>query len=120
MAEEIIPIVMFLCLFGGVAIWLYFRARTRLSEQETLRRAIDQGQQLTDSMVEALTSYKPLPDRDLRRGLILLALAISLGAFGFLIPDAEEAAQVFVALAVFPLLLSFAYLLMHKMGLGRE
>ncbi|MEN7342041.1 MAG: DUF6249 domain-containing protein [Pseudomonadota bacterium] len=119
MDENWIPIIMFLSIFGSIAAWLFFRARVRYAEQATLQRAIDQGQQLTEDMVRALTNYRPAPFRDLRRGLLLFAIAIALVGFGWLIPDGDEAAQVFTAIALFPALLGAAYLTMHKLGLSQ-
>lgn len=119
MSEELIPIIFTLSILGGLCAWFYFRAKSRASEQETLRHAIDQGQTLSEEMVAAMTSYKPLPFRDLRRGLVLLAIGIAMIGFGWLIPE-EEATLIFAGLSLFPLLLSFAYLAMHKFGLTRD
>lgn len=119
MVDLWVPIVMFLSIFGGVATWLYFRAKTRTEQQLTLRKAIDQGQSLSEDMVQALTGeLKRSPFADLRRGLILLAIALSVLGFGWL-QDDDDASVVLYGVALFPLLLSFAYLAMHKLGLNR-
>ncbi|MFK8053158.1 MAG: DUF6249 domain-containing protein [Woeseiaceae bacterium] len=117
--DVFIPIVMFVVVFSSIYFWLSFRAKTRIAEQETLRKAIDQGQTLSEDMVQALTSFRPLPNRDLRRGLVLLALSIATMGFGLVLND-EDATFVLFGISLFPLLLSFAYLAMHKFGLAKD
>ncbi|MEO0574420.1 MAG: DUF6249 domain-containing protein [Pseudomonadota bacterium] len=119
-AEDFIPIVMFLCVIAGFAIYAFYKARWRSEQQTTLRQAIDKDQALTEELVQALTGQgKPAPFRDLRRGLVLLAIAIAMFGFSLFAPD-DEANSVFRGLALFPLLVGFAYIVMHKLSLSQE
>lgn len=118
--EDFIPIAMFICLLIGFAVYAFYKSRWRAEQQTTLRQAIDKDQALTEELVQALTGQgKPVPFRDLRRGLVLLAIALAMFGFSLFAPD-DEANSVFRGLALFPLLISFAYIAMHKLSLNRE
>jgi hypothetical protein len=43
-----------------------------------------------------------------------MALAVSLIAFGFGIPDEDDVARIFAGIAAFPFALGVAYLILHK------
>ncbi len=63
----------------------YFKSRERREMQETVRRAIDKGQPLPPEVIDAMTkdAAKNLPSRtrDIRRGIIWLAVGVGIGAF---------------------------------------
>lgn len=63
----------------------YFKSRERREMQETVRRAIDKGQPLPPEVIDAMTKdvAKNLPSRtrDIRRGIIWLAVGVGIGAF---------------------------------------
>lgn len=115
MDEEIfIPIAFFLAVFGITYVIVLFRYRSRKVGQATLRAAIEQGQALDAETVQSLTGYSPPSgDRDLRRGLILLAIALATLGFGWLLED-PEASRVFYGTALFPGLVGLAYVLMTR------
>ena len=115
MNEEIfIPLGFFAATFGITYVIVLFRHRNRKAAQATLRAAIEQGQALDAEMVKSLTGYSPPSgDRDLRRGFLLLAIALATLGFGWLLDD-EDASIVFYGTALFPLLVGIAYLLMTR------
>ena len=118
--EDLIPIVMFLCFFGAFAVFAYYRAQWRSEQQNTLRQAIDKDQPLTQELVQARSGQgKPLRYRDLRRGLVLLAIALSMFGFSIIVPS-DEPNNIVRGLALFPLLVGLAYVIMHKLDLDKE
>jgi len=64
--------------------WL--RSREKREMQATLRHAIDKGQDLPAEVIDALTKdvarNLPSRSRDIRRGVIWLAVGVGLAAFG--------------------------------------
>lgn len=90
--EEFIPVVAIVAFFGTiVAIFFgptYLRSRERREVQETVRRAIDKGQDMPPEVIDALTKdvQKNLPSRtrDIRRGIIWLAVGIGMVAFSLI------------------------------------
>jgi len=90
--EDFIPVIAILSVFGTITAIAfgptYLKFRERREMQETVRRAIDKGQELPPEMVEAMTKdvTKNLPSRtrDIRRGIIWLATGIGIAAFGLI------------------------------------
>ena len=113
MNEFWIPIVMFIGLTIVLSALVWFRFRSRSEVQQTIRAALDKGHDLTPEVIDRLGHPKPAKDKDLRLGVIWLAIAIGLVAFGFGIPE-EEANRVFMGIAALPAMLGIAYLILHK------
>ncbi|WP_439471239.1 DUF6249 domain-containing protein [Brevundimonas sp.] len=67
---------------------IYLKFREKREMQETLRHAIDKGQELPAEVIDALTKdvSRRLPSRtkDIRTGIIWLAVGIGLAAFGLI------------------------------------
>jgi hypothetical protein len=90
--EELIPLVAILAVFGTITAIVvgptYFRARERREMQETVRRAIDRGQPLPPEVIDAMTKdvRKNLPSRtrDIRRGVIWIAVGVGLSAISLI------------------------------------
>lgn len=87
---ELTPILIVLTIFASItAIILgpgYFKSRERRELQATVRAAIDKGQPLPPEVIEAMgreaTKNVPSRTRDIRRGIIWLAVGVGLAAFG--------------------------------------
>lgn len=90
--EDFIPLVAILSVFGTITAIAfgpsYLKFRERREMQETVRRAIDKGQDLPPEVIEAMTKdvTKNLPSRtrDIRRGIIWLAVGIGIAAFSLI------------------------------------
>lgn len=114
MADEIVPAVMFLGLTLVFSLLLWFRYRARREMQETLRVALDKGQDLTPEIIDRLGHPKAAPDKDLRLGVIWLAVASGLVLCGFAIPEETgHALQGILAGAAFPFAIGVAYMILH-------
>jgi len=105
-------------MFIGMTIVLcavaWLRYKTKEGMQATFRAALDKGQELTPEVIDRLGHPKPAKDKDLRLGIIWVAVAIGLVAFGFGIPDEDDVARIFAGIAALPMFLGVAYLLLHK------
>ena len=105
----LIPISFILSLAGAVALWFYLRYRGSRDVQETIRAAIDKGQVLTPDLIEKLVDVKSTPERDLRRGVVLVAVGLAIAAFGLVLGE-EDAVQPLVAIGAMPFLIGVAFL----------
>jgi len=72
------------------------------------------GQELTPEIIDRLGHPKASKDKDLRLGVLWLALAVGLVAFGFGIPDEDDVARIFAGIAAFPFAIGVAYMILHK------
>ena len=121
MADEMIPVVMFLGLTVVFSLLIWFRYRARREMQETLRVALDKGQDLTPEIIDRLGHPKAAPDKDLRLGVIWLAIAVGLALCGFAVPDdSGEAFRGILAAAAFPFAIGVAYMILHTFSRGSD
>ncbi len=97
----------------GLIIWLRYKGRN--DTQQTIRMAIDKGQELTPELIDRLGHPKPAKNRDMRLGVIWLAVAGAFGIFGQAIPD-DEANTILLGIAAFPLFIGVAYLIIWRFG----
>jgi len=114
-AGEWVPIVMFAGLTVIVSLFFWFRSRGRSDMQQTIRSAIERGQELSPEIIDRLGNPTPPKDKDLRLALIWLALAVGLALSGFFAPDPSgHAFNGALAGAAFPLCIGVAYLIMWR------
>lgn len=112
---EWVPISMFVGLTIAICIFFWFRYRARSEMQQTFRMALDKGQELTPEIIDRLGQPKPSKDKDMRLGVIWLALGVSLVLFGFGIPDDEgEVSRIFMGISAFPFAIGVAYMILYK------
>ena len=116
---EWVPIVMFIGMTIVLCAVAWLRYKTKEGMQQTFRAALDKGQELTPEVIDRLGHPKPAKDKDLRLGIIWIAVAIGLTAFGFGIPDEDDVARIFMGIAALPLVLGIAYLILHRFS-GRD
>jgi hypothetical protein len=114
-AEEIIvPVVMFIGLTVVFSLLFWFRYRARHAMQETLRVALEKGQDLTPEIIDRLGHPKAAPDKDLRLGILWLAVAAGLVLIGFAVPDdGGDALRGLLAGAALPFAIGVAYMVLH-------
>ncbi len=105
----VVPTVTMLVIGGTIALITYFRFRRRREVQETIRVAIEKGQELPTEFLETISSPKDRPkkDQDLRRGVVLTAVGLGIGAFGFLVGE-DDAVGPLMGIGSIPLLIGLA------------
>ena len=87
---DMTPILIVLIIFSAITAVVfgptYLKSREKRDLQQTVRHAIDKGQELPPELIDAMTrdvaSKLPSRTRDLRRGVIWLAVGVGLAAFG--------------------------------------
>ena len=102
MAEDIlVPIFLFVSIAAAVIAPFYFRSRDRAKLLDTVRTAYDRGQPVPPELIEAMqvrpAPVQSTPERDLRGGIIWLAVGLGLAIFGVLMSFEEDD-------AIFPIL----------------
>jgi hypothetical protein len=86
--DDFIPIFAIFAVFGSITAIVvgptYLKSKERREMQATVRAAIDKGQPLPPEVIEALgreaTKNLPSRTRDIRRGIIWLAVGIGMAA----------------------------------------
>ena len=91
--EILIPLGFFAMIAAIVLGPRYFRNKERQDLQQTLRAAIDKGQPLPPEVIDALSKENikapATAARDLRVGVILLAVSLGIALFGYMVSFAE-------------------------------
>lgn len=112
----LIPYAVFI-LFGTV-IWmaLHFRHKGKAELQQTIRLAMEKGQEITPDLLGRTGKEPRHPQQDVRLGTAWIAVALGLGLMGFFIPDPSNTVfQVALAVAAIPLVIGLAYLVMYQL-----
>ena len=113
MTEDVlIPLVV----FGSIALIAYFTLhfsyKKRMVVYETIRVAIEKTGNADPQLIEAIVKENVGRNGDLRRGIILVAIAVAFVALGYSIPE-EEALGPMLGVAAFPGLVGLAYITFH-------
>ena len=117
MDEMWIPIVMFISFAVVFSLWFYFSYKAKMDTQQTYRIALEKGSELSPEFVKQLRQPEPSKDKDLRRGLVWLALAVGLALCGLAVPDSTgDALRGCLAGAAFPFSIGIAFLIMYRYG----
>lgn len=110
--EIIVPVA----LFAAVAVIIlgayYFQNRNRRVVYDAIKVAIEKTGQVDAALVEAIIRDKIGPYADLRKGIILIAIALGFIILGFAVDD-EEAIRPMLGIASFPGLIGLAYVAFH-------
>jgi hypothetical protein len=109
MEDTLVPIALFTVIGVTMCLSFYFRHRTRLEIQTTVRAAIERGQELTPEVLEGLSDALNPRHGDLRRGVISVALGIAFALFGILLGE-EDAQGPLLAVSAFPFIVGLGYL----------
>jgi hypothetical protein len=118
--EELIPIVMFICVAVVFIAAFWFRQRARDGMQQTIRMALDKGHELSPEIIDRLGHPKASKYKDLRLGMIWMSLAVALVLCGFAVPEASgDALRGCLAGAAFPFAIGMAYLILYRFT-GKE
>ena len=107
---------MFIGLTVIISLFFWFRFRARKEMQQTIRTAIDKGQELTPDLVESLgTSQKRSKHQDLRNGMIWLAVGAGIALFGVAMGQIEqEVMPIMAGISALPFMIGIAYVIMWR------
>ncbi len=114
MHEFWIPIVMFISVAAVLIVGLWLRFRSRDAMQQTIRMALDKGHELTPEIIDRLGHPKAGKYKDLRLGIIWLAIALGLALIAVAVPDPSgHALRGTLAGAALPFAIGIGYLVMY-------
>ncbi len=112
-----IPITMGICIAVVILVFLFLRYRARLDYQQTVRIAVEKGQQLTPEFLERLAErsikQERNPNRDLRFGAIAIAIGLAIGSFGLILGE-PDAVRPLIGVGNLPFLVGVAMLALWK------
>lgn len=113
----LIPLAPFLMVVAIVVIPAWLKSRERKEMQATLRTAIEKGQPLPPEIIDALSRENIKPPataaRDLRIGVILLAVSIGIALFGYAVSFEEwEAFYPITGMAAIPGMIGLAFIIL--------
>ena len=98
---SLVPITVFIVIGAAFGLYEYFRYRRNQDLQVSVRVAVEKGQELPVEVLETIGGRKPRPNQDLRRGVVLIALGLGVGVFGFILGE-EDAVRPLVAVGAVP------------------
>ena len=119
MDEMWIPIVMFVSVTVIFCLLFYFKFKARMATQQTFRLALEKGNELSPEFIKHLGEPEPSKDRDLRRGLIWMALGIAMLILSVAVNE-PDAIGPMMGSSAFPGLIGVAYLIMWRFGTKKE
>jgi len=106
--------------FGSMVLifWsvFHFGAKRRAAELETVRSVVEKTGEASPELIQAIGKPRRVKNADLRKGLILIAVAAAFAGLGQLIPAGDEASGPMLGVALFPGLVGLVYVLFHFMG----
>ncbi len=120
-----VPIALFAMIAAIVIVPTWLKSKERKEMQASLRASIEKGQQLPPEVIEALTrqNIKPVPtaSRDLRTGVIMLAVALGIGlTFGILGYNYDEDILGFGAWAAIPGTIGLAFIILSFFNKNKD
>jgi hypothetical protein len=125
MEEVLIPLVVFGSIAAMVIAPFYFRHKDRAKLLETVRTAYDRGQPVPPDLIEAMQArqqpVRPSAERDLRVGVIWLAVGIGVAIFGWMVGyEDNDAVYPIIGMASIPALIGLAFIVLGVLGRGRQ
>ena len=131
---DMTPILIVAIVFSAITAIVfgpsYLKSREKREMQTTIRHAIDKGQALPPELIDAMTrdvaSKQPSRTRDLRRGVIWLAVGIGFAAFSYLSNlgwndhDMEGASAAMMGLAAIPATIGLAFIVLSFFNPNKE
>ena len=115
MQELWIPIVMFIVIGIAVLGYFYWNHKNRADIMETVQKALDSGSKLSVELLTQLGAAVNPRIRDLRRGVLFLAVGVAGLLCSFFFEEPEVVSGIRAA-TMFPLLLGAGFLLVWKLN----
>ncbi len=121
MEAVVVPVVLFLA--PALIVWIvsFYNARKRTTIHETLRHAIDKGQELTPDIMDKMSLMTDPVRADLRRGVLFIAFGAAFALLGFVLSGEDEGVLApMLGVSAFPVLLGLAYLGLWGFSRGKS
>lgn len=115
MDSNLIPVIGVICIVVMLIAFSLINNRNQAEVQRTLRAALERGVALDPELVAQMNTSRPSPNNDLRRGLVIVSIGLATAVAGFITGSVME----FWTVAVFPLFMGLAFLLMWKIDRRR-
>lgn len=113
MVEDFIPYALFVVVALIVFTVQYFRFRSGQELHATLREALAKDIELPETVIQGLGEAARSPRRDLRRGVLGLAVAGGFFAFALVLGE-EDALRPLLATGTLPLIVGLGYLALAR------
>ncbi len=110
--EVLVPFIIFTALAVIIVSAFYFSYKKRRVVYDAIKVAIEKTGSIDPALVEAIIRDNVGPYADLRKGVILIAVAAAFVILGYNIPD-DEALRPMIGVASFPGLIGVSYILFH-------
>lgn len=110
--EIIVPVFLFASIAAVFVASYFFSYRNRRIVYDAIKVAIEKTGQVDAALVEAIIRDKIGPYADLRKGILLIAVALAFVILGALVDDAD-AFRPMLGVASFPGLVGLAYVAFH-------
>ena len=110
--EVLVPFIIFTALAVIIVLAFYFSYKKRRVVYDAIKVAIEKTGSIDPALVEAIIRDNVGPYADLRKGVILIAVAAAFVILGYNIPD-DEALRPMIGVASFPGLIGVSYILFH-------
>jgi uncharacterized membrane protein len=132
---DMTPILVVLIIFSAITAVVfgptYLKFREKRELQTTVRHAIDKGQALPPELIDAMTrdvaSKLPSRTRDLRRGVIWVAVGVGIAAFSFLSDmgwdngnDWHEIGSGLLGIAAIPTTIGLAFIILSFFNSNKD
>ncbi|MEM9179532.1 MAG: DUF6249 domain-containing protein [Pseudomonadota bacterium] len=111
MDDILVPIFLFAAIVAIIWLFSHYNYKKRLTAHETLRLAVEKGQEVSPELVERMSYLNDPVKSDLRRGVLLIAFGVAFMVLGAIVPhDEPEAVRGILGVSSFPVILGLAYL----------
>lgn len=114
-AEILIPLLLMVLVAGIIFTYMNNSHKIKLKTHEILEKSIDKGYEMTPEILKGLNQTKSPRMLDLRRGIIILGIALATFIFGWIVPNGE-ASTVFKAMSLFPGFIGAGFILVWKLN----
>lgn len=111
MVDVLVPLIVFASIVAGIWLFSHYNYKKRDTAHETLRHAIDKGQDISPDLVEKMSYLTDPAKSDLRRGILFVAFGAAFIVLASMISHEEpEGFRPMLGIASFPIILGLAYL----------
>lgn len=112
MEDTVIVFIVFASIASIVVAAFFFNYKKRRVVYDAIKIAIEKTGSVDPALVESIMQENIGPNADLRKGIILIAVAVAFATLGYLIPE-EDVIGPMLGVAAFPGFVGVAYVMFH-------